>query len=486
MALPLSRLSFSVRFSQHHSPAHLAGLFLGITFTLHAVIRLLLWQNLEFDEAEQLVFVQRLAAGYSEQPPLYTWLLWLPVKLFGPSVIALAFVKFGLLASLFWLTHRLVATVIDDPRLAALATIAPMMLPVFGWEAIRMSTHTILMCVMLLATLVTMLRIVERGLTRDYCLLGLCVGAGLMAKYNFTLFALGLAIASATIPTYRARLLNWRIVTSISLTLVIIAPHVMWLMENGGTATQGVLKYSRHVETLAPWLRWLAGLKSLAWTLGVALVPFFAAVLFCFRKATMSFGYPRDERRLLVRFSAISLILVVAVIFGGVSEFRTHWFSPLLLVIPIVYFSFLHSVTAQAMARFAAVVVVLSIAAIIGRSAALGFDYRYGKYQSRDFLYAELSQRMQSAGVVPEHLVTNGIIPAGYLRIHFPDVPVTVSPNRLSPGTTLAVWDATVSPDMPPDLKRVIMCPDTPIVFDAPNVRIKSSTRRLGYVVISR
>jgi 4-amino-4-deoxy-L-arabinose transferase-like glycosyltransferase len=464
----------------------MTALFLGVVLTLHAVIRLLLWHNLEFDEAEQLVFVQRLAAGYSEQPPLYTWLLWLPVQLFGPSVAALATVKFGLLAALFGWLYHVAVRVIDDPRLAALATVTPLMLPVFGWEAIRMSTHTILMCVTMLATFDTVFRIIERGRTRDYFVLGLCVGAGLMAKYNFALFALALVIASATIPTYRARLLNWRILLSILLALTIIAPHAIWLVENRERATEGVLKYSRHVETLALWLRWAAGMKSLAWTLGVALLPFIAAVLICFRLADVSRETKGNHRRLVVRFIVVSLILIVATIFGGVSDFRAHWFSPLLLIIPVAYFAFLHNVASQSIPRFAAIVVVLSIAAIIGRTVSLGFDYQNGKYQSRDFLYAELPNRMRSVDTVPRYIVTNGIIPAGYLRMHFPGVPVTVSPNRLGEVPTLAVWDATVSAEMPLELTRIIPTSSTPIVFDAPNVRFKSSTRKLGYVVISQ
>lgn len=486
MTLSLPRFAHSFQISQRFSPALLTGLFLGVSLTLHAIIRLLLWQNLEFDEAEQLVFVQRLAAGYSEQPPLYTWLLWIPVQLFGPSVAALASVKFGLLAALFWLLHRVAVRVIDDPRLAALATITPLMLPVFGWEAIRMSTHTILMCVTMLATLLTVLRIIERGQTRDYFALGLCVGAGLMAKYNFALFALALALASVTIPAYRAQLLNWRIVLSIVIVLGIVAPHAIWLVENRERATQGVLKYSRYVETFALWLRWATGLKSLVWTLGVAFLPFMAATLFCFRSASLLRETNGNERRLLVRFTAISMILVLATVFGGVSDFRAHWFSPLLLIVPVAYFSFLHAVSSQSIARFAAIVVVLSLAAIIGRSVALGFDFQSGKYQSRDFLYAELPERMLADSILPQHIVTNGIIPAGYLRLHFPDVPVTVSPNRIGDGPTLAVWDATVNAEMPLELTRVIPTSNAPIVFDAPNVRFKSSTRRLAYVVISR
>ncbi|MEO7106865.1 MAG: glycosyltransferase family 39 protein, partial [Rhodoferax sp.] len=38
------------------------------------------------DNIEQLTWVNSLEGGYYKQPPLPTWLFWLPVKLFGASV----------------------------------------------------------------------------------------------------------------------------------------------------------------------------------------------------------------------------------------------------------------------------------------------------------------------------------------------------------------------------------------------------------------
>ena len=37
------------------------------------------------DNIEQLTWVASLEAGYYKHPPLPTWLLWLPVRLFGAS-----------------------------------------------------------------------------------------------------------------------------------------------------------------------------------------------------------------------------------------------------------------------------------------------------------------------------------------------------------------------------------------------------------------
>ena len=39
----------------------------------------------ELDQAEQLILSQRLQWGYTNQPPLYTWLLWGIAQWTGPS-----------------------------------------------------------------------------------------------------------------------------------------------------------------------------------------------------------------------------------------------------------------------------------------------------------------------------------------------------------------------------------------------------------------
>ena len=54
----------------------------------------------ELDQAEQLILSQRLQWGYTNQPPLYTWLLWGIAQWTGPSLTVLLLFKVGLLLAL--------------------------------------------------------------------------------------------------------------------------------------------------------------------------------------------------------------------------------------------------------------------------------------------------------------------------------------------------------------------------------------------------
>ena len=64
----------------------------------HVAVRVAISPALKWDEAEQMLWSQHLAAGYGGQPPLYTWLQWAVNAIVGPSVLALSVLKHALLA----------------------------------------------------------------------------------------------------------------------------------------------------------------------------------------------------------------------------------------------------------------------------------------------------------------------------------------------------------------------------------------------------
>lgn len=94
----------------------------------------------ELDQAEQLILSQRLQWGYTNQPPLYTWLLWGIEQWTGPSLAVLLLFKGGLLLALavsfVGVGHELRLS--QRQRVLSLAGLA--WLPAFVWEAQRNAT----------------------------------------------------------------------------------------------------------------------------------------------------------------------------------------------------------------------------------------------------------------------------------------------------------------------------------------------------------
>src|SRR6266508_5921470 len=90
----------------------LAG-YLGV----HLLLRLALSPSLIPDEAELALFSQSLAWGYSEQPPLYSWLVWGAVRLLGLSVFSLTLVRMLVLAAVPRALYATARVVVRDRRL---------------------------------------------------------------------------------------------------------------------------------------------------------------------------------------------------------------------------------------------------------------------------------------------------------------------------------------------------------------------------------
>lgn len=487
------------------SPASRRFLFLLALYLVpHAIIRLLLSRSLEFDEAEQLLFAQTLAPGYSPQPPLYTWLLWPLVRTFGANVLALTLLKIGLLAAIFALLHRLAARVIDDGRLALLATFTPLLMPVFAWEAIRMMTHTALLCVCSLATALTALRVRDRGRTADYALLGVWAGLGLLSKYNYALFAAALAGAALLVPAFRARLLDRRAALSVAVAAALFAAHGAWLASHWGEAQEYVLKYSRTAPEDVTVKGPLAGVGSLGWSLLLALAtPALAALIFlpAALRPVRAGGSASDETRLFGWSFVVALVLLTALVAAGVRGYRAHWFAPFLLLLPVWLASRLTRaplptwrVRGYGLALSAAAVTVLLV-----RLAALGFDYDGGKYQTRDFLYADVAARVREAGVRPAAILAQDPVSGGYELLYFPGAKVRCVPYPScrvpgdgGEGPLLVVWDSTYALAPPPELTASLAdhfghaWPLGRASFVEAGARVfKSRTRRLGYMVLA-
>ena len=156
--------------------------------------RLWLSPALELDEAEQMLWSQRLAWGYGAQPPLYTWLQVGVATLLGPGLLALAMLKMALLALTYWCLWRAAREVLP-PRAAWWAAASLVWLPIMGWESLRDLTHTVLVCASVAATWWLVLRQLQRPQPSGFVALGLVLALGLLSKYSFALFALALGLA---------------------------------------------------------------------------------------------------------------------------------------------------------------------------------------------------------------------------------------------------------------------------------------------------
>lgn len=410
-------------------PAWLPVLLLLAAF---ALLRLPYLASVEPDDADLILFSQQLAWGYSEQPPLYSWLCEAAFRAFGCGAAALVIVHTAILAGILLVLHAVARMAIADRRLSLLAACSVLLIPSLAWHALTYLTHSNLLFLTSLLTLYAALRLVRDGRTRDYMLLGVACAAGMLSKYNFAVYAAALLLAGLTVPAARARLLDRRMLIAFALTLLLLVPHAMWIVNQHAALLQILeMKLSKPRDPSVPGrLASLRGFAELAMNvLAAAALPAFAARwLHAGSKPRTPEGFAEITRTLLLRFLIVALLLLTVQVFASQSDrFHERWLMPFALVLPVWLFARIHPAAIPA-ARLRAFAMLLALAAA-GYTAAravqvgLFLDHSSGLYPLR-LEFADLAAAIaDDAGPQPTIITAEREI-GGNLLLHLPQARV--------------------------------------------------------------
>ncbi|MDR0479975.1 MAG: glycosyltransferase family 39 protein, partial [Burkholderiaceae bacterium] len=306
------------------------------------VIRVAISPALKWDEAEQVLWAQHLRWGYGEQPPLYTWLQWCLLQAFGPCVLALALLKYALVAltcALMWLAGR----ELIGPRGAWWSAVSLMLLPAFGWSSINDQTHTVLVTAMTCGTWWLLLRIVRRegrGCQREFVALGLACGCGMLAKYNFAPMLAALIVALASVRETRRALFGRGWWWAALIGALLVAPHGVWLLSHWHKATAITFQkmdIAGHQWGLGLWNLLGALLATLAlWAL-LALVAFRSG---WWRSSDGALPAPAWLRPVFGRYLGLLVLMLLGMVFAAdVTVFKDRWILPMFASVPLMAFA---------------------------------------------------------------------------------------------------------------------------------------------------
>jgi len=427
--------------------------FILVLLAMLLCLRVFLFPGMGGDDGEQLVFSQFFDWGYQlRNPPLYTWLVMITSSIVGPSALAVGLVKFPLLAATFLLLWRCALIIFEDERLAAVAALMPLALFYVAWDSIHGYSHSVLAMFLYVAALFLVLRIEKKGRTGDFVLLGIVIGAGLMAKYVFVLFVLALLGAAALTPPLRHNLTSWRLLLTLVCAIAVAVLHFLWLYQGFGDA----MIVPHTIEPSEYALGALKGIGRLVVAILGFLAPLIVFALLVFPRAFAPFGVETDNHHMawLGRYFLILFaIALIALLFPHVDRLRTHYMFvlipfPLYLVMRILAAGY----DAPRVNRFSGFLVVLGALipiAMIGKYALEPLTCERCQHhipydQLADGLRAEGFQ----GGTIFAYWHPDPI--AGNLRARFPQARVisakhpTVRPplGDLS-GQCLIVWPVT-------------------------------------------
>ena len=407
------------------------------------------------DDNYEMVLVQTLEPGYIvRQPPLYEWLLWCAQQVFGPSIQAALFVKYGLISLAALFLFLIARKAISDARLAALCAFSYSLYYQFGWNIHEGVTHTVVLTAACAATAYLFMKVLETGRLFHCALLGVAVGAGLLSKHSYPLFPLAIGFAALSIRSYRLNLRVWGLLLVPVVATAVYSPYAYWLLSNGiqfvgsMSNTMGVTAETSHLA------RSFEGLSKLAFSVLGFSVPLVPVLLLLFWQRYLGRRVPEqphvnDAARLAVRTVLIMIaITAVLITISGATYVKERHMHPLLLLLPVFLFADLERFGFQKQwRRLGAVILAAVLVAFAARIPALLAPDRFwcgGKCRHMK-PYADLKEPLGAMGLGDATIVSDNEYTGGNLRIIFPGARImSRSASALTPPreTCFYVWEA--------------------------------------------
>ena len=488
----------------------LVAVFCGIFFAA----RVWMSQTLGVDDVEQVIYAQGFRLSYEpSQPPLYTWLLWLAFESLGVSVSSVALIRYGLLFLSYVFLQRYARRILPDAWQANLAAASVSLVYLVGWGAHGGFTHSTLLMTCMNATLWASARLAESSRTRDYAILGVTLGLGLLSKHNYALVPVGLVVAGLLQPALRARLADRRLALTALIAVAIVAPTLGWLV--GAPDLRHALSITvmhQYHSSAPPHARPapLLALREYTQFSLAFLFPFFPVALALLPQGLVPLRAPTpmafDALRLLRDYIlAVWLLLALACLAGVLTTLETRWLHPVLLWLPLLYVA--RALLNGAGRRWVHCYIGLLVAANLALAGLwtaqpwLGGKLKLCGKQCRLFApYPALAQAVAEAGFRTGTIAAGDEFIGGNLRLAFPHAAVLVpqyaawQPGKSAGnGDCLVVWNTFRQGLTPPaelaDLLRARFALDpvslpVPLELIAANRVVQKQVLHFAFVVI--
>jgi 4-amino-4-deoxy-L-arabinose transferase-like glycosyltransferase len=190
--------------------------------------------DLFFDESQYWSWSRGLALGYFSKPPLLAWLIAAAEHICGASEACIRAP-----APLMSLGTSLLAYAIGRALYDAHSGFWAAMLAAFGtgsvFAARIVSTDVPLVLFWALA-LLAYVRLLEKASWRWALVLGLAIGAGLLAKYAMLYFLPGLVLAAAFEKRAHALVSRPELWLALASAIIVASPNILWNAANGFVA----------------------------------------------------------------------------------------------------------------------------------------------------------------------------------------------------------------------------------------------------------
>lgn len=209
--------------------------------------------NPPLDVLEGFVWGQSFQLGYHKGPPLFAWLLGLgDIVMHGSLLPALVFSQISI-GITYWSVWRLARRILgarDGLAVLGLTTT----IYYFGYPSPEFNPIILQMAFSALTCSFFYTALVE-GRERDWIVVGIAVGLGFLARYSLALYLLPMAVFTLAQPETRWRWLTPGFAAGCALAILIVIPHVWWVLSNDLTTLHYIDQRAGMSEGLERLLR---------------------------------------------------------------------------------------------------------------------------------------------------------------------------------------------------------------------------------------
>lgn len=356
----------------------------GITFFKSA---------LELEDAEQAYYSQWLRWGYDDQPPLYTWMQYFVNQVFGVHKISFSILRATIFASILLAMSHLASKILPNNKKSELAVLLLVLLPVFIDFTFRRLSHTSLLCLSIMVSIIIIQRLLQEKTWINYSLLGLVLSIGILSKYNYILFMLALGCAVIFETSLRKIVFDKKFLLSLLLMILFLSPHLYWLLGHEGYVLE--LRQSIAIKTensLDTKLYVIGPLFSLIVTVFKLIAPLFVVFIVAFAFGELKFKRPKLDwftKLALIQF----LVLILFFVFMNIQKVEERWLLPLLLPFMIVL---LRSVEFNAIQKWSSYLFAVFVSVIVIQTLRTPVERILNIPSSVHFGFEPLSDKLNS------------------------------------------------------------------------------------------
>ncbi len=400
--------------------------FLGI----HLVLRLLISPSLYTDDADLILFNQALALGYSEQPPLFSWLLKPWTLIFGENVFSLTLFRSSLIGGIVCFFYLSLRRVIGNTRLTVLSSFSLLFIPLLAWHALTYLTHSLLLCVICVATFYVLIRILQQDSWINYFLFGLLIGLGMLSKYNYIFYLSALITAGLATGPFRRKLLDWRILIAVATSIIVCLPHFLWILDYSENlydtySLKSSIQHRHHLMGFIP-----QGTVKLILNLFLITLPTAGLMWLLFPQSLFSKNYQASPQLVYIKliefyFAALGIYYLIYTLASQSGYFHERWLEPFFFLLPAYFFLRLASthISNEQLNRLGYALLTFAILYTGIRCGRIWLGSSHRGQTILDYRFTDAAAGLQEKLPEGTVIITNNRRIAGNLLLHIPNVP---------------------------------------------------------------